>query len=354
MKKLIKKIYNILKNFIAIFKVEKYKKSIKGQGDKIYLCNTPIHKNIGDHAIVLSECEFLENRCDEKIIQIPNEYCKTLCKNIKKYITCNDTVIITGGGKVGTIWRAEQEKINHIIKELKNNKIIIMPQSCYFEENIEGKEELEKFKTIVKNHGNVHICLREEKSFEFVKNNINEFRSYVKVPDIVLNEALYEGENKNIKDRDGILFLFRKDRESIISKKEVKDLKNKLKKEYTVYTTDMLYKYPISEKRRENIVNRKKEEFESKKLVITDRLHAMIFAAITRTPCIAVDNINKKVSGTYEWLVNLEYIKMVNSIEEIEPLIDRLINLDNNQFDFLHKDKYENIINMINSSNDIG
>ena len=46
-------------------------------------------------------------------------------------------------------------------------------------------------------------------------------------------------------------------------------------------------------------VYNKLTEFASARLVITDRLHGLIFSAITNTPCIAFDNLSGKVHGTY-------------------------------------------------------
>jgi pyruvyl transferase EpsI len=46
-------------------------------------------------------------------------------------------------------------------------------------------------------------------------------------------------------------------------------------------------------------------------LVITDRLHGMIFCAITSTPCIVMSNYNYKVSGVYEWIKDLKYVSFL-------------------------------------------
>lgn len=69
-------------------------------------------------------------------------------------------------------------------------------------------------------------------------------------------------------------------------------------------------------------------------MVITDRLHGMIFAAITGTPCIAFDNISKKVSGVYKWIESLEYIKVVNSFEEFVDAYNYIDNLDEKQLTY--------------------
>ena len=54
-------------------------------------------------------------------------------------------------------------------------------------------------------------------------------------------------------------------------------------------------------------------DFSKTGIAITDRLHGMIFCAITRTPCVAINNKNGKVKGVYErWLSRLNYIKLVD------------------------------------------
>ena len=57
---------------------------------------------------------------------------------------------------------------------------------------------------------------------------------------------------------------------------------------------------------------KKLDEFRKSKLVVTDRLHGMLFAAITGTPCIALGNSSGKVKGVYDWLTHLDYIQYVD------------------------------------------
>lgn len=61
-------------------------------------------------------------------------------------------------------------------------------------------------------------------------------------------------------------------------------------------------------------VKQKLEEFAKADLVVTDRLHAMLFSVITSTPCIALDNLSHKVSGTYyNWLEEIPYVIFVDN-----------------------------------------
>ncbi|WP_423202829.1 polysaccharide pyruvyl transferase family protein [Morganella morganii] len=57
-------------------------------------------------------------------------------------------------------------------------------------------------------------------------------------------------------------------------------------------------------------------KFSNSKLVVTDRLHGMIFAFITNTPCLVIRNSNHKIEETYKnWISNFNYIKLINDQE---------------------------------------
>lgn len=74
-------------------------------------------------------------------------------------------------------------------------------------------------------------------------------------------------------------------------------------------------------------VEKKLKEFAEAKLVVTDRLHGMVFAALTGTPCVAVGNCNGKVKGVYEWIKELPYVVYLDNILKIEEALDE-INLE--------------------------
>ena len=79
---------------------------------------------------------------------------------------------------------------------------------------------------------------------------------------------------------------------------------------------------PIEERRL--VVEGKLSEFSTASLVITDRLHGMIFAAITETPCIVLNSLSHKIRGCYEWISNLDYIRFADSIDEVPSIIEEL------------------------------
>ena len=68
----------------------------------------------------------------------------------------------------------------------------------------------------------------------------------------------------------------------------------------------------------------------------------MIFAAITGTPCIALSNY--KIKGTYQWILDLEYIKFTDDIGKISELMDDLKKVKNIKYDNKFLMKYYNKI----------
>lgn len=74
----------------------------------------------------------------------------------------------------------------------------------------------------------------------------------------------------------------------------------------------------ISNKRRDKLLTNKWLEFSSSKVVITDRLHGMVFAYITGTPAIVFDNKNHKVKNSYiDWLNDVDYIHFADEYARI-------------------------------------
>ena len=55
-------------------------------------------------------------------------------------------------------------------------------------------------------------------------------------------------------------------------------------------------------------------DFKKAELVITDRLHGMIFCYITGTPALVFLNNNHKVKSSYFWINNAPHIKLVEDV----------------------------------------
>lgn len=307
-------------------------KNFKIKSDsRIVLLATPQHGNLGDQAIVFAEYSILKKTFpNHKIVEIPNEcYLRfpELCKN---YIRKQDLVIIDGGGNLGSIWKNEDDKISNIIQDFKENKIVIFPQTCFYEKD--DVKRIEKNFNIYKQAKKLSVMLRDKKSFDLFNSLFPGISSYF-IPDIVLSLKLDSKKFK--KKRQGVLLCFREDSEKVFSNDKRTIIEQILKQNNLDFsnTTTVVFN-GVSKRNRKKELKKKLKEFSSAQLVITDRLHAMIFSAITETPCIAFDNISKKVSGVYNWIDKLEYIQCIDSIDNLDKIIKHLIQVGKIKYTF--------------------
>jgi exopolysaccharide biosynthesis predicted pyruvyltransferase EpsI len=88
--------------------------------------------------------------------------------------------------------------------------------------------------------------------------------------------------------------------------------------------TDTVIDHDVMPEKREEEVSKKLAQFSAARLIVTDRLHGMVFAALTNTPCIAMSNSNGKVKAVYEWIKGNDYIRFANSVEEFKQQLQTL------------------------------
>lgn len=291
---------------------------------RIILFCTPEHGNLGDHAIAIAQYKFLKGNYPEiKVIEITSNFYLEKKEKIKKLINEEDILIISGGGFLGSLWLKEEEIVRDVIKTFIENKIVIFPQTIFFEKNDFGKNELEKSKKIYQKHKNLYITVRDKNSIYEAEKLIRKQENILYVPDIVLYLENIRFRQE-IKKGSDILICLRKDKEKITDNK-IGNIILELKNRYSIKYTDTVINSFILPNKRRKYVEEKMLEFANSKIVITDRLHGMIFAFLTKTPCIALNNSSGKVLGVYEWIKECGYIKVINNIEEIPKLIEILV-----------------------------
>ena len=167
------------------------------------------------------------------------------------------------------------------------------------------------------------LIAREEKTYTDMK-ALFPYNDIILTPDIVMTLDYHLPRTV----RDGILLCFRNDWEKSISNEQIDKIQKQCGKlSKNVKLTDMRSKegFVSIENRMEVFLN-KIEQFKHASLVITDRLHGMVFSAISGTPCIALSNYNHKVRETYKWLKQLPYIKFCETTDEAINEIPRLYN----------------------------
>lgn len=311
----------------------------------IYVLMEPEHDNIGDQAIAFAQQSFLYDNFKEynKFFITENQF-NNYFKYIQKIIKKDDYIFIQGGGNLGNQYMHHEISRRRIVDNFSDNKIISFPQTIYFTPNEDGEVELEKSKKIYSRHKDLTFIAREETSFSIMKKHFKN-NNIILTPDIVLYLNNVEPREK----RSGVLICLRNDDETILNNNIKKNIENTAKKYFNVIKiTDMRYGKQIPRIERCNVLYDKFKQFKTSELVITDRLHGMIFAAITGTPCIAISNYNHKVKETYKWIAHLNYIKFVENFKDIEKEIHLLQNIGEcNYNNECFIDSYKQILKLV-------
>lgn len=294
---------------------------------KVVIIGTPLYGNLGDQALAIATYNFFEvcGIHEEDVLEIPlNIFEGMTAKKVKKIVR-NRRVFIQAGGFMGNIWPGTEKQIQRIISLFGDRTIIILPQTITYSDDKEGRNLKEKSKKIYSTCDKLIICVREKDSIS-VAEELTEKKNIICVPDMVIG-FLNADMKKNIRKKE-CLFCMRQDRERSITDELVLKLQLAAeKKGLKVNYTDTVLKEYIYPKERKAKVEQKLNEFAGAKLVVTDRLHGMLFAVITGTPCLFLDNINGKVGNVYEWIKDLDYVMPVADIAHIEEYLDKLLSL---------------------------
>lgn len=306
--------------FLLVKPILKYKRENK---KPVFLVFTPEHANLGDHAIAFSEKRMLD-KMGLEYYEITGRNLTILNQFGFLQILDKALILVNGGGNLGTLWPEIEYMNRRIITENANACIYVLPNSIYYDNNETGKEEFEKSKEIYNSHKRLFLYAREKISYNIMKDAYNHVKL---IPDMVL----FLNEVQPISKRNGCLICLRNDVEqtlTISDKERVVSITRGIFQE-NIKITDTVLDYFVALDQREAELSKKFEEFRNAELVITDRLHGMIFAAITATNCIVLNSKSPKLKGCYEWISDLEYIEFIDEVNSIEEVYMKMRHKEN-------------------------
>lgn len=303
-------------------------------GKKVYFIGTPEYTNLGDSAIAIAQMLFLE-KCGYKKKHIKeftqseyNKYSGLIYRYIgKRHLICG-----IGGGNLGNQWYNEELFRYRFIDAFRDNPIVIFPQTVFFTDDEVGKQAMEASKLYYEKPKNLTIVAREKVSYDFL-NTLYHNPQKMLTPDIVLSTTM-EDYGVTVKKRSGGLLVFRSDAEQAMTEADRERIISWLNDNDILFKqTDMYTDETVTKDNRMELVRKKMQEFADSQIVITDRLHGMVFATLTGTPCIVFANNHHKVKGTYDWISYLPYIMYASNVEDAIKIIPQLLNMNNCSFD---------------------
>jgi len=298
---------------------------------KIVVCLSADYGNLGDVAISITQLEFLKKTFPEyEVFEFPISETYKNMKSLKSIIKKNDIITIVGGGNTSSRYQDIEDCRQFVIKKFKNNIVISFPQSIDLE--YMNDKFLKQMRKVYSKHKNFYYFVREKYSYEFIKENLPCINCYLQ-PDIVLFNKINTKKNM----QTNIILSLRRDKEKKLNIESQKSIISIIENLGNIKVLDTQFEgefnYDLYERRK--ILNNLLSSYRDASLIITDRLHGMIFSYICNTPCIVFACDNQKIEGVYQFLKSskkIRYYKDFN-IDEFKNAVLYLMSngLDDNQ-----------------------
>lgn len=295
----------------------------RGTERKVLLIGTPLHTNLGDHLLALSELELLKQAFgDYLILELPTCFYLAFKKTIVESLTPDDEVFISGGGWMGDVWKRDELIMEDMVATFsKRSGVRVFPQTVFFEDR--KSCFFAAAVSFWSQESNYLLSLRETRSYELCKDvlGISDNNLFL-LPDAGL---LYRPHFEVFEETEipKVLFCLREDVEATVNNVDQECLVCKIKElGFEVTETSTLTDSDFFYFERKRIVERKIDVFRQASLVVTNRLHGMIFSFLAGTPCIALNNLTQKVKGVYDtWLSDCSGVIY---LEDAKTLFDEL------------------------------
>lgn len=317
---MLKKIFSFRFKYRFHLLLQKFKKDnyfsnelIDSSKNQVYIFLAADYGNLGDVAITYAQTKFLNDNSDYQVVEIPISKSLEGLWFVKKNIKKTDLVTTVGGGNLGDLYDQIEFIRQLVVRFFPNNKIISFPQTFDFSETPSGIVYLNKAKEVYNSHRNMTFVARELTSFSLMKKHFYNAK-VILTPDIVLSLDKHLPKMK----REGVVLCMRKDKEKILSDEQSLFIDSTLRKKFekiSIYDTH-INRSELSVNERNEALDNIWTAFKGAELVVTDRLHGMIFCYITKTPCVVFQNNNHKVRETYDWIKESGGILLMKKFSE--------------------------------------
>jgi len=174
-------------------------------GSRVALIDEPVHRNVGDHLIHLGITQFFREH-DISITARAHTY-SYHHRWLGRRVTRDTVLVCCGGGHLGDLYPAHQTLREQLVRDFPRNRIVVLPQSLYFED----KDRMRLAGDIFRDHPDFHLFLRDQDSRQRAE-ALGLDKLYL-APDMA--HALYpiRTESRVPEPQGGRLYLLRQDRE---------------------------------------------------------------------------------------------------------------------------------------------
>ena len=318
------------------------------QKKKAILLATAEHANIGDAAITLAQQLFLQKYFpDYYQVEVSTYEFNQKEAWLHAILNNADIIFINGGGNMGDVYPAEEAFHRKAVEVFPENKIVIFPQTIHFTHTEAGVQELEKSAAVYNRHKDLTLYVRGVESLQFAQKHFTNVKTML-MPDIVHTLNTNYGF-----DRKGALLCLREDTEGVLTDAQrQKIVLDVLSQTGSIERTNNIHAADITRDIRGKVVREELMRFASHQVVVTDRLHGMIFSAITGTPCVVLGSFNHKIRDYYHtFFADCRGILFVdNQPEAVPDAVKQALAITDTYYPILEQNPFAAICNGISGN----
>lgn len=322
-----------------LFPVMSATKLRRYNGKTIYWLGSfpPWQRNLGDQAQTYATRLFLDRYFpDYRIIKYERDKIADKTLNaISNNIKVSDFVLIASNGDFGDFYVDNENAMSHvrrnIARSLRNTKKIYLSSTVYYKDNSSQNKWIKVDRNLFSQPGDYLLC-REKKSQQLL-NDIG--MNGILFPDIVFFMKPDRVRVNTNKDRHALIVLRDVEHESALSRHDHQQVLEVTERAgYMVCFKDVHnLRYSLYECMHEKYFASIHEMYQNYALVITDRMHSMIFAALNGIPCIAISNgIPHKIPAYHDWL--RQGTVFIDTIEGLPSALEKAAALTPEPVDF--------------------
>ncbi|MCR4652982.1 MAG: glycosyltransferase [Eubacterium sp.] len=297
----------------------------KGKTRRLVYFELPCFDNLGDHAIRYATEKYLKEYAKRdgkaQVFTVGGWDTVPGIRSLRRVSGPEDIIILQGGGNLGSMYDFAEIFRRKVIRSFRNNRIIILPQTVYYAKDEGGDEELKEDRKVFGRCRDLTICARDRQSEDFLRKNFSA--RVIPMKDMVLSLGNV-AEEKGM--RHGILLALRSDREGRLTGAD-KEKIIRICRTFTddVFVTDTCVHRELKEAEAENLLKNKWRLFSGRKLIVTDRLHGMLFAVITRTPCVVIGGSHFKIRETFRTVRDCGYVFFLDNEKKLAKVIEEAL-----------------------------
>lgn len=298
-------------------------RSVEPEKPHVFVCLAADYGNLGDLAITRAQIEFLKSATPDSVVEVlPISRSLGAIKRLRRVIRPSDVVTLIGGGNTGDMYDDIQYLRELAIRSFPNNRIISFPQTIDFSASLYGRWARRNARRVYNTHPDLTVLARDSKSRQEGAQLFDDCRVLL-APDVVLTLD----ESAPALPREGVLLALRSDLEQGLDEKGKAAVFEAASSLGSVRRADThVGDVRVDAAQAERLLDEFWSQCRSSELMVTDRLHGMIFSVITGTPCLALDSGTGKVSQFYrDWLQNFPGVELITEPQEVSRRALRLV-----------------------------